>query len=628
MRLLDLKEEPLSDLRSYLTTELLNHRAERTRLEQRWIAEATDFWGEASLGADELPNTGFATLIVPLTAIAAEAIHARTMGMIRAMNELVLVQVPDKYDHLRSGLDKLFNHEFQHVIKFVERTESAILELEKHGTGVASIGYRSVKRNKVLTKDGKEIDVPFYIEKGTVVDSIPISDFLMPFASTDTHTALWCGNDFRINEREIRQAEATGWFYEGTAEKLLNHFATPSSEDDNVISHVRQLTNTEPVFPSEVKLQRLFLDFDILGDGDLTEIEVIFHDLSGIICHISYPEGRPYESGVYMPLENRWYGYGIAKQNHEFQVEVTTQHRQRIDNATIANMSMFKIKNSARAYIKDDEPIFPGKKFYVEDMDDIQPLMMGDVKASAYNNENQVVIYSQQRTGVNELTLGMPNVGTPGTASDSMARVQESNRKSDYSYNNTKAFLNNVAYRAAQSIIKHGVYDVRIYEFIPKGGEVQAFLRQQELLTQKFAFNISLAGAKNNKVLDRNTYTQLVGMHTQYVTSALDLIGQLGPELIPAAVEQVLTSSNLLYMQILTSFDVPNPEKLILSLDAIRQAAGPTAPPEQTAQPAIQGMGAPPASGPSSIMAPGANISVGGGPANMQLANPMLSLAG
>lgn len=623
MRLLELTKDQLVELRSYLTQALLNHRAERSELDARWVAEAQDFWAESSTTVEELPNTGFATLMVPLTAIAAEAIHARIMGMTYAMKELVLSELCEKYDHLRPGMDHFWNYQFQKVLRYRDKSESSLLEAVKHGTGVMAIGHREIKRNKVLTQDDKEISVPIYIEKGTCIDSISISDFLMPFTALDTIAAPWVGNDFRYSERDVKQAVATGYFYPEAYSQLMSHYNAPTDTESVVLANVREQTNTEPTFPSEVRLSRIFCEFNT-EDDEFKEIEVIIHDPSGIICHISYPDERPYEKGVYMPLENRWYGYGIAKQNRDFQIEVTTQHRQRIDNATIANMSMFKVKESARQYIKDDEPIFPGKKFYVQDMDDIEPLNIGDVKASAYNNENQVVIYSQQRTGVNELTLGMPNTGTPGTASDSLARVQESNRKADYTHSNLRTFQNNVIYRAAQSIIRHESYDVSIFEYIQKGSEIQSFLMQKELLSKKYVFDITLTGAKNNKVLDRNTYTQLVGMHTQYVTSSLELLGQLDPTLMQPAIEQVLASSNMLYMQILNAFDVPNPEKLILNLDAIRAKAIPPA----TPQPAIQGMAPQSPSGPSSIMAPGARISLAGGSPNLQLSDPTLSLAG
>jgi len=248
------------------------------------------------------------------------------------------------------------------------------------------------------------------------------------------------------------------------------------------------------------------------------------------------------------------------------------------------------------------------------------------VKASAYNNENQVVIYSQQRTGVNELTLGMPNVGTPGTASDSLARVQESNRKFDYTYNNKKDFLNRVLYRAAQNIIRYGPVQRDIFRYLPGGTEVELFLRDVELLKNKFIFNVQLAGAKNNKVLDRNTYTQLAGMQTQYWTQIMGLAQQLGDQQLTQQIAQAaMRAADMVNLEILRAFDVPNPDKLIFNFDAYRPPQiPPSVPAPAPASP--QGANAAPAGGITSVLAPNARIEAanvttqGGLPPGLQLA--------
>jgi hypothetical protein len=447
----------------------------------------------------------------------------------------------------------------------------------------------------------------------------------MPFYATEIDQAPWVGHTFRISEYTLKQMVAASQLASDAYEKLNGYYIGVSITNNKVEAEVQELTNTVPVYPSEIELTRVLLDFDVDGNGEESAIEVIFHENSRQILSLTYSEGRDYEKGVYMPMEYRWYGYGIAKQNNQFQEEVTAQHRQRLDNATIANMAMFKVKKTA-SWIKDDEPIFPGKKWFVEDMEDIQPMFIGDVKASAYNNENQVVIYSQQRTGVNELTLGMPNVGTPGTASDSLARVQESNRKFDYTYNNKKDFLNRVLWRAAQSIIKYGPADRQVFSILPQGAEVQIYLQDIERLKNKMFFNVQLAGAKNNKVLDRNTYTQLAGMQTQYWAQVMGLAQQLqDPNLVQDMAKAALRAADQINLEILRAFDVPNPEKLIFNFDAYRPTQIPAGVP--TAQPAApQGANAAPPSGITSVLAPNARIEApnviaqGGFPPGLSLA--------
>lgn len=627
MRQLDPDPSILDALKGYLNVELQNHNAERSALDDRIIAEQKDFWAEPSVGQDELPVVGFASLIIPLTAIAVEAIHARTMGQLYGLKELTTVSVSDKANGIKSDLGKLFDNELMNNIKFKEKTEPAILQLTKHGTGIITTGYREVKTHIVqVDADGKELKVPIYKEKGTTIDGVPVEDYVMPFYATSVEDAPWIGHRFRVSEHNIRQMVASSMLGPEAYMNLTTYYRGINSTSE-VLNNQRELTDTEVVYPSEVTLTRVLLDWDVDGNDELSSIEVIYHEDSLQILSLTYSDERNYDKGVYMPLEYRWYGYGIAKMNHEFQVEVTTQHRQRLDNATIANMAMFKVKRRA-SYIKDDEPIFPGKKWFVEEMDDIEPMFIGDVKASAYNNENQVVIYSQQRMGVNELTLGMPNIGTPGTASDSMARVQESNRKFDYAYNNTKDFLNKVVYRAAQQIIKHGPVQRSVFEILPKGAEIEAFLKNKDVLSNKLLFNIQLAGAKNNKVLDRNTYTQLSGLATQYWTQVLALANQTGDQnLVQEITKKAMGSADGLMLEVLRAWDVPNPEDHIFNFDAYKPAAlpAPVADPSQGAS-----MGASPDAGGgiTSVVAPNARIDASGGAPQFQLPGASLSLAG
>jgi hypothetical protein len=624
-RQLDPDPEILDKLTAYVADELINHRAEREHLLDRWNRELQDFWAEPSAESPELPVTGFASIIVPLTAIAVEAVHARDMGQLFGLKELITVDVTEQYQDVKQGLEKYFNHEFLNTLSFRSKVEAPLLQMTKNGTGIMTVGYREVKSSVVRTADGNEIKVPVYREKGTTIDGVDISDFVMPFYATEIDQAPWVGHTFRISEYTLKQMVAASQLASDAYEKLNGYYIGVSITNNKVEAEVQELTNTVPVYPSEIELTRVLLDFDVDGNGEESAIEVIFHENSRQILSLTYSEGRDYEKGVYMPMEYRWYGYGIAKQNNQFQEEVTAQHRQRLDNATIANMAMFKVKKTA-SWIKDDEPIFPGKKWFVEDMEDIQPMFIGDVKASAYNNENQVVIYSQQRTGVNELTLGMPNVGTPGTASDSLARVQESNRKFDYTYNNKKDFLNRVLWRAAQSIIKYGPADRQVFSILPQGAEVQIYLQDIERLKNKMFFNVQLAGAKNNKVLDRNTYTQLAGMQTQYWAQVMGLAQQLqDPNLVQDMAKAALRAADQINLEILRAFDVPNPEKLIFNFDAYRPTQIPAGVP--TAQPAApQGANAAPPSGITSVLAPNARIEApnvitqGGFPPGLSLA--------
>lgn len=637
MPLIDLGDDAKARLTSYLTTELLTHDAEIGRLQERWKNEALDYIAEPMSAEDNTyPFLGSSKVIVPLQAIAVEGYHSRTMGQLFGLDDLVTISTDTEHEDIRPGLKKYFNHQFLNVLKFRDSVESPVLECTKHGTGVIAVNYRKTKRKGTFLKAGKETEIEITVEDGTCIDGVPLADFMMPFYSLNTASAPWIGNLVRFSEMDLRQWEAAGWFDEGTYDKLKTYFATVTT-DNKKLEAVREATDTTPVFPSEVELYRLFLDFDtgVLNmenkqeelSGELSSLEVYYHKYSDTVCSVQSAGERPYEKGVFFPMEYRWYGLGIAHQVAIFQKEVTTIHRQRLDGNAIANMKMFKVRKTAIGNIKDDEPIFPGKKWFVDEMDDIQELNIGSVAPASYNDENQIVVYTQQRTGINELTMGMPQSGTPGTASDSIARVQESTRKFDYTYNNQKDWLNRVVRRAAKSIIEHSSRDVTSdFQYIPKGSEVESFLNLGDALDNQLLFDIMLAGSKNNKVLDRNTFTQLAGMQTQYWTQVMSLAGQKqDPMLVQAVIDQALAAANKINKEILIAYDIPNPEELLFKI------------PTSTPQPLpIQpgGVGQPSApAGPSgssfsSILAPNARINAGTGSPTVNIGQGGLSFAG
>lgn len=635
MPLIDLSEDVLAQLKSYLTTELLIHESERSRLEERWKNEALDYIAEPQTEEDlDYPFLGASKVIVPIQAITVEAYHSRTMGQLYGLDDLLTVATNEEHEDLRPGLRKFFNNEFTNVIKFRQSTESAVLECTKHGTGIISVDYRKTKRRGVYTVNGAEREFDITLESGTCVDGVPISDFLMPFYALEVDSAPWVGYRRRFTNEDIKQYTASGFFYEDAFEQLDSYFRQNSSDNQKLIA-VREQTDTTPVFPNELEISVIYVDWD-LGEsdygsritkpsGELSRIKVHFHKLSRLIVAVEYADERPFEKGVFFPMEYRWYGIGIAQQVAIFQKEVTTIHRQRLDGNAIANMKMFKVRRSLIGSIKDDEPIFPGKKWFVDEMDDIQELDIGSVSPASYNDENQIVVYVQQRTGINELTMGMPNVGTPGTASDSIARVQESTRKFDYTYNNQKEWLNRVTDRVVASIVKHGPRDIEVYSYLPQGSAVESFLKLgNEKLANKMLLDVRLAGAKNNKVLDRNTYTQLVGMQTQYWTEMIGLVDAMqDPNLSKQVRQEAMKAMNKINKNILVAFDIDSPEEYVFQVPT--QISQPT--PAPTANP-TQGIA--PTSGPSttSIFAPNAGIDATGGAPSFNLGSTGLSLAG
>jgi hypothetical protein len=127
------------------------------------------------------------------------------------------------------------------------------------------------------------------------------------------------------------------------------------------------------------------------------------------------------------------------------------------------------------------EPIFPGKLWFVDSMDDIESIQAGEVYPSSFNDEISTLNYVQQRSGINELSLGMPQAGTPGTATSDMSRLQEGNRKWDYSYKSYKRFITEISRDVIYNSMQFGTRNIEIFANIPNGSAVQQFIKQAPL---------------------------------------------------------------------------------------------------------------------------------------------------
>lgn len=614
-RHLNLTEEQHTELVSWLETELTNHLAERTEFIEKLKRYQFDYLAEPATELATYPFQGASSIIIPLTAIALEAVHSRTMQTAFAHEQNISAKIKNPLkEELEPELERYLHDELIVGAEFKKSVEPGILELEKLGTGIIETQYCYHARKGIrINNEGKEEEFDVIFKNGPEFSSVPIANFLMPFDCSDAQTARWCGKVFWLTPNEIRHREADGYFMEGTYEDLKYHFNPTSRDNDDAGSYnemVEEKTLTDPSWPQDVEFYWIATTWEVV-EGRYDEVFLIYQrDLQKIVgmWYNWYSDlRRPFRKGVYFPIEFKWYGIGIAKQNEQFQYEVTAQHRSRLDNATIANMRMFKVRRTTD--IKDGEPIFPGKLWFVDEMDDIQPMEMGDVKASAYNNENQVVIYSQQRSGVNELTLGMPNAGTPGTATSEMARVQESARKFDYSYGNIRTLLDESLHDGLLTIVQWGP-SVDMLELNPKALAISDFLSGDfEKFRKKILLEIRLAGQNQNKFKDRQDATQLVGIFQNYYSSLIELTGQLqNPEITQSVVKKALEGANLAMRHIMESFDIRNPDRFLVNLDAAQ--------PIQTPAPATQGANQPPAvpsnpllAGiPQGILPAGANI--------------------
>ena len=573
-RELNLDQDTQTRLVSYLETELLNHYSERDQWMQRILGWQKDYWAEPTTKRATFPFTGASTLVIPLTAVAVEAVHARTMTTLFALNQLVSAQARStSWQDYARPVERFLDHELLKEMKIRRKLDSSILEIEKFGTGIGKVGYEKIVRTAVRTIGGVEQEYPVTIRDGAVVDSVAIGRFLMPFSATDPQTAPWCGEEHSRSPYEVMMMEQGGFFRKGTMTLMEQWIAATSQTSTGVERKFLQAQETlegrKAIWPQLLDWCEVWMGFNVDGGQYDKEIVVHYHRPSRTLLSVRYnwhdDLHRPYRTGVYFPVEHRWTGIGICKQNEQFQKEITTQHRQRLDNATLANMRMIKI--SKLSGYKAGEPIFPGKMWFLDDMSHVDTVQLGEVYNSAFNNEQATLMYSQQRTGVNDTVLGQPATGTPGTATGDLARIQEGAKKFDYAYQNIKEFVQELITDSAVLIQQFGPRRIEYYDVAEGGSMVREFFDMpSEYIRHGLLIELTAAGQQQNKILDRQNWVQVATLLQQYYQGSIQLAQLMqDEELVQYIGQKGILAATEAMRQILESFDLRNVDRIILS---------------------------------------------------------------
>lgn len=622
-RELELDEETEQRLISYLDEQLANHYAERSKHIDDLMRWQREYWAEPTNKKATFPFTGASTIIIPLDAIAVEAVHARGMMQAFAMSDIVSAQaVAPDWQNIARPYERHMNWRLMDKMKVRRAFGDCFLEATKFGTMIGKVGYERIVKTAVRTVGDSEEEFDVIVQDGPQFDPVPDARFLMPHTSQDPQLAPWCGEEHEATPYELMQHEISGLFRANTIidkdgdennpenhSKLkawLNRTITPGNAESGGHKFDKQqakLENTTPVWPTLLNWVEIWLGFDIDGSRRNKEIVVHYHRDSQTImsCRYNWHSDlrRPYRHNVYFPVEHRWRGIGICKQNEQFQKEITTQHRQSLDNATLANMRMIKVSKLSGYGPK--EPIFPGKMWFVDDMAHVDTFQLGEIYPSSYNNQQSTLMFSQMRSGVNEVLLGMPQVGTPGTATSDLARIQEGGKKFDLIFSNFREFQTEIIQDTAVVIQESGPKRLAYYDTVEGGGLVQRFFDMPaSAIRDGLIIQLRAVGQQHNKVLDRQNWQQIAALIQQYYNGILQLAQfTQDPTLIRTITMKGLNAATEAMRQLLDSFDVRNIDRIIVSEI------------EEQVRNGLQGVGAgQPGSdqSPGSIQAPGMDL--------------------
>lgn len=138
---------------------------------------------------------------------------------------------------------------------------------------------------------------------------------------------------------------------------------------------------------------------------------------------------KPYEECWYQKVPNRWYGKGIAEKVINLQIYANIVFNVRINRSRISQLGLFKIKKGAGITPQMLSRLQGNGAVVVNNMDDLQQLVVQEVGATSYKDEDVINQLSERLTNAFEVVTGeaLPS-STPATN----ASIQNANARSGF----------------------------------------------------------------------------------------------------------------------------------------------------------------------------------------------------
>lgn len=575
-RMIKLDKEAEERLRLWIDEEIQNFNQERAPLLENWRTWHTGYWAAPATKEKNFPFKRAANTVVPLQAIAVEATHARQVNTLFSVEPFYSIRPRSKeWIQAANPFQKYLQTEVEaneslNMFKFCTET---LLELDKLGTCVGKSGYERLTKKSLRRRGDREEEFFVQTRNGPTVGRVPLPNFILRFNETDPQTAPMVGEKHKFSWSQMKSMAQDGRMGKNEVGSVKSYWiqhnqSSEPSDGDQVLQKVEELGLTEPTWAQEFDVYELWISFDVDGDGWDEEIVVDYHKESRTFLSIRYnwydDLHRPYHICQFFPVEGVWPGIGICKMVEQFQEEATTIHRQRLDNATLANMTQIVLKRNVG--YGPGEPIFPGKMWFFDDpTKDIVPLKLSEVYGSSFANEESVTRLYEKRSGINEVILGLPHEGTPGTATSDLTRLSEGKQKFDLTLKHYRKFASSVGYDIVTNLQIFGNQQVHWLVLGEDGAYVEQVLNMPSTLVRRGAFiDLTVTDSITNKDVEQQKWLSLFQVVTNYYNTVLQLAQLFGPQVFGQVAQRALQASDEAMRRLLETFDVVDSDRFSL----------------------------------------------------------------
>lgn len=562
---------PLSEADVKHLENLLQEELEDALQEHSATEEKIDRWTDAYRAkpitkVKDFPWPNACNVVIPLIGIAVDSIVARIVNTIYSVNPFWTVRPLKKEFEtfakpVESGMEWSRINEFD----MYRQTRKWVPDIVLYGCGYMKTVWETRTVRQFRPNAFGEPEMFERVVRRPFPHHVPIKDIIPQAGVVDEiNGADWIAHRFRLTDGQLRaRSMDAGW--DNVEDVIANKEAFHAD--------VNSASSVPGVYESGSSLkERLNTFYEVWGNlppyAGSTEPEPV-------VLTFHRPTGK-LKRAIYNPMFNcRWafskalfvedfgnrLGSGIAAKLADLQDEITTLHRQQVDNGTIANTRFFV---GRRGVVKPNTRIWPGRFLTTPDPErDIKVLQMGDIYNSMRALSTEILAFAERSSGVSDPFLGRESsvVGTRATATGTLAIIQEGNRRFDLNVRDIRDALGDIGRLVLE--LNH--------QFRPRGfftlvqGEDGQYTESilelpPEFTASALAVELTASTATINRDVERQGLISLLGLLSQYYDRLIQISMIIQNPQLPAATREMAAKmadgAKFIMERLLQTFDV------------------------------------------------------------------------
>ena len=566
-----------ADLANWLSTEIDLALASRQGLEDDWRSSIRLYQSIPEIKQRNVPYVMASNRVLPLSAIAVDAIYAQVITNVSQVKPFVVVRpTSGAYEEHANAVQKRVE-----LGAPVWGFYSALCDLAKDacklGTGLT---YTRWYETRIKTRKAR---ISF---RGPRITAIPVENVLVPGGSYgDIDQLPWISLIYYMTGAELQEkANLSGWDIApntgGTQTNTVRRAREYFTRQYGDISQGSDLCD----------IHEIYCYFDIDSDGEREELLVIYdHNMHQIYWMDYAPyDHRPHSVARFNNQEYLFYGQSVVDMVKELNKIASDTLNHWIDNAFLANCRMFATPHGT---LDAESTIFAwaGRNIKMAEPEKLKEIRLSDEYTSMPQILAMVMGLAERRTGINDLSSPRPSqvLGsrTPGITALSLLQ-QVSNRQTpafDNIRNAAADSLKQCIYREQERILSG---DQDTIKYLTKLlGDKDAQLYIQVLNDTEFddalTIEMSASSAQANKEAERQNLMMFgQQIFRQYVMDMVQAGTMVSKPQAPPLLKEIIMRASEGYSKIveriMTTFDqFRDPENFLLSLMASQEAAAP-----------------------------------------------------